>query len=102
MVVTRSDISYGLQMSQMGHSISQFILEHYRLAKQWNNGYLISLSISSEKKLIELLTKLNDRGIPVSYFTEPDINDELTSICFLETEETKKFTSSLPLSLTKL
>jgi len=85
----------------MGHSISQFILEHYILAKQWNNSYLISLSVNSEKKLIEILTKLNDMSIPASYFTEPDINNELTSICFLETEETKKLTSSLPLSLTK-
>lgn len=38
-------------------------------------------------------------GIPISYFTEPDINDELTSICFIETDETKRLTSSLPLSL---
>lgn len=38
-------------------------------------------------------------GIPMSYFTEPDIGDELTSICFIETDKTKKLTSHLPLSL---
>lgn len=86
-------------MSQSGHAISQFILDHHDLAKQWNNNYLISLSVSSELKLINLLNTLKDKGVPVSYFTEPDIDDQLTSICFLETEETKKLTRSLSLSL---
>ena len=45
--------------------------------------------------------KLQDKGIPVSYFTEPDINDQLTSICFIESDETIKLTSNLPLSLKK-
>ena len=86
-------------MSQMGHSISQFILDYYELSKQWNNNYLISLSVESEFKLQKLLTKLVDIGIPLSYFTEPDIGDELTSICFLETDQTIKLTSHIPLSL---
>ena len=83
----------------MGHSISQFILDYYELSKQWNNNYLISLSVESEFKLQKLLTKLVDIGIPLSYFTEPDIGDELTSICFLETDQTIKLTSHIPLSL---
>jgi hypothetical protein len=98
-IVTRSDLSYGLQMSQMGHSLTQFIMENYELSKKWNNNYLISLSISSEKKLEALLTKLCDMDIPVSYFTEPDIDDQLTSIAFIETEKTVRLTSSLPKSL---
>ena len=72
------------------------------MAKQWNNNYLISLAISSEKKLEDLLTKLIHNGHRVSYFMEPDINNELTSICFIETERTKKFTSHLPLSLSSI
>lgn len=86
-------------MAQMGHSISQFHLEYPELAKQWNNNYLISLSIDSEDKLQKLLTKLIHKDIPVSYFTEPDLGDELTSICFIETPETGNLTSSLPTSL---
>lgn len=38
-------------------------------------------------------------GITVSYFEEPDIGNELTSICFVETEQTRKLTSHLTLSL---
>ena len=98
-VVTRGDIPAGNQMSQMGHSIAQFMLEHPEMSKKWNNNYLISLSISSEEKLSNLLTKIKDIGIPVSYFIEPDIGNELTSICFVETEQTRRLTSGLPLSL---
>lgn len=61
--------------------------------------YLISLSVESEEKLGHLLVKLNKLGIPVSYFQESDLDNELTSICFLETENTIKLTSSLSLAL---
>ena len=101
-VVTREDLKPGYQIAQSGHAISQFILEHHDLAKEWNNNYLISLSVSSEQKLENLLRKLIDIGHRVSYFLEPDINNELTSICFIETESTKKLTSHLPLSLNKI
>lgn len=86
-------------MAQSGHAISQFILEHHDLARRWNNNFLISLSIDSEEKLSKLLTKIQDMGVPVSYFIEPDFQDQLTSISFLETEQTRKLTSSLPLAL---
>ena len=99
-VITRGDITSGLQIAQAGHSISQFHLDHPDLAKTWNNNYLISLSTSMQG-LETILNKLCENEIPVSYFTEPDIGDELTSICFLGTKETNKITSSLPLSLSK-
>lgn len=67
--------------------------------KEWNNSYLISLSIQSEEKLAQFIGKLQEKEIPFSYFLEPDIGNELTSICFLETPETRRLTSSLPLSL---
>lgn len=98
-IITRSDLSPGLQISQSGHSIAQFHLDHPDLASKWNNNYLISLSVNSEKKLESVLNKLLGMGIPISYFCEPDINDELTSICFLESDKTNKVTNKLRLSL---
>lgn len=86
-------------MSQMGHAIAQYFIEHPELAKEWNNNYLISLSIESERKLEQLLTELSKQNIPVSWFTEPDIGNQLTSICFRETHETKRYTNKLPLTL---
>ena len=101
-VVTRGDLSPGHQIAQCGHAISQFFLDHHTKALQWNNNYLISLSIENEKKLIDLLNKLKDDGISVSYFQEPDIGNQLTSISFEGTEKSSKMVSSLPLSLKNL
>lgn len=98
-VITRNDLNPGYQIAQTGHGIAQFLLENPELGKLWNNQYLISLSVKTKYNLENLLTKLNDIGIPLSYFTEPDLNDELTSICFIETDETKKFTNNLQLTL---
>ena len=98
-VITRADLAPGYQIAQSGHAIAQFFLEYPEQAKQWNNNYLISLSVSNEQKLQQLLIKIGETGTDVSYFTEPDINDELTSICFIENEKTSRFISKLPLSL---
>lgn len=98
-VVTRGDINPGYQIAQSGHAISQFFLDHPDQSRKWDNNYLISLSIPNEEKLSKLLMRLQDKSIPLSYFTEPDIGNELTSICFIETDETRKLTSHLPLSL---
>lgn len=98
-MVTRSDLRPGCQIAQTSHGVAQFMLENQDLAKQWNNQYLISLAVKSEQKLQTLLLKVLDTGAPVSYFTEPDYDDQLTVICFPETEETKALTAKIPLSL---
>lgn len=89
-------------MAQLGHSISQYFLEHYEKAKRWNNNFLISLSAENENSLQKLLDKLIDAGISVSYFVEPDIGNQLTSIAFEGTEISSKMVSSFPLSLKNL
>lgn len=99
--IVRDDINPGYQLAQSLHAISQFSLEHSDLFKQWNNSYIVSLSIPSEEKLSILADKLTRMGIPMSYFTEPDIQDQLTAISFIETDKTKKLTSHLPLALSK-
>ncbi len=101
-VVTRGDLNPGYQIAQSGHAISQFFLDHTEKARQWNNNYLISLSIDNEEKLTNLLNKLKDNGISVSYFQEPDIDYQLTSIAFEATDKSSKLVSSLPLSLKNL
>ena len=98
-VVTRGDLTPGYQIAQSGHAISQFFLEHPEKARQWNNNYLISLSIDNEEKLSSLLNKLLDNNISVSYFQEPDIDNQLTSIAFQADDISSKMVSSLPLSL---
>jgi len=89
----------GYQNAQSNHGVSQFLIDYPILAKKWNNHYLISLSVKTENKLKILLSKLYAIGVPISYFCEPDLNGELTSISFLESEKTKVLTSKLPLLL---
>jgi len=64
--------------------------------------YLVSLSIENEEKLQRLYYKLQDNGADVVAFKEPDIGDQLTSICYYGTPELRKITNKLELSLSKL
>jgi hypothetical protein len=64
-----------------------------------NSKYMVSLSTDNEDKLQRLFYKLQDRGAHVVAFTEPDINDQLTSICYLGTPEMLKITNNLNLAL---
>jgi hypothetical protein len=75
------------------------MLDHPERARQWNNNFLICLSVDNEEKLGNLLVKLKERGIHVSAFYEPDIDYQLTGIAFAGCEQSAKLTSSLPLAL---
>ena len=97
--ITRNDIHHGYQLAQTGHAIAEFCLTHHTEAKKWNNNYLISLSIENEEKLEKLSSIFEENNILFSKFYEPDIGNELTSICFIETEFTRKYTKCLKLAL---
>jgi len=60
---------------------------------------VISLSIDNEEKLQRLFYKLQDNGADVIAFTEPDINNQLTAICYYGTPEMIKITNKLDLAL---
>ena len=75
------------------------MLDHPEQANQWNNNYLICLSVEDENQLNNLLVKIQKEKIPVSYFLEPDIGNELTAIAFQGTEKASRLTSSIPLAL---
>jgi hypothetical protein len=63
--------------------------------------YLISLSIDDEESLNHLYNKLLNHGANVVAFREPDMQDQLTSICYYGTPLMRKITNKLKLSLTK-
>jgi hypothetical protein len=67
-----------------------------------NSEYLVSLSTDNEDKLQRLFYKLQDYGADVVAFTEPDIGDQLTAICYYGTPELRKITNKLELALNKL
>jgi hypothetical protein len=69
------------------------------LALQWNNNYLISLSTDSEQSIKIILSKILETDTSVSWFIEPDLGNQITSLCFIENDKTRKITKYLPLSL---
>lgn len=83
------------------HSLTQFHFEYPLFSKEWflNSNYLVLLSVKDENELILLSQKAIDRGIKVSVFREPDINNEVTAITLEPSIESMKLCSSIPLAL---
>ena len=103
-VITREDISPGYQVVQSTHSIADFIFEHPVQASEWKkqSNSIITLSVKTLNDLENLSKKLIKKGYYVTEFLEPDIGDELTSICAYGTSEVRRQLSHLPLTLKKL
>ena len=101
--ITRKDLSDGYQLVQSGHSIAEFAFKHPKKFNDWmlNSKYLVSLSIDDEKKLNEIYNVLKKNGAHVVSFREPDIGNEVTSICYYGTPELRKITNKLDLALKK-
>lgn len=58
--------------------------------------YLALLSIKNEYELSKLIQKLEKFKIKFSVFREPDIDNQITSICVEPSDKTRRITSSLP------
>ena len=99
--VTRKDLYAGYQLVQTAHSVAEFAHQFPNQFNDWkrDSNYLISLSVDNEEKLQRLFYKLQDNGADVVAFIEPDINDQLTSICYYGTPELMKITQKLDLAL---
>ncbi|MFA5207322.1 MAG: hypothetical protein WC428_01580 [Candidatus Paceibacterota bacterium] len=99
--MTRKDLYAGYQLVQTAHSVAEFAHQYPDQFNDWkqNSNYIISLSVDNEEKLQRLFYKLQDNGADVVAFTEPDINDQLTSICYYGTPEMRKLTDKLDLAL---
>jgi len=91
----------GYQSVQSGHAVADFIMQHPTEALQWHqsSNYLIYLSVNDESDLKSLSRKLQDSGVLVTEFEEPDIDNAVTAIAFISDDRTKKLTSGLPLQL---
>lgn len=100
-VITHKELSAGYQVVQSTHSIADFIFEHPEQAKQWKeeSNSIITLACPNLESLEKLSNKLKKKGYFVTEFFEPDIDNELTSICVFGTPEVRKKLSYLPLTL---
>lgn len=97
-VITRSDLTPGYQAQQSVHSCADFAEQFPQQFKEWKttSNSIICLQVNNEKELNDLYLKLS-KLTSVTKFYEPDLNDELTSICLYADKDVRKKVSYLPL-----
>ena len=79
-VFVRDDLSWPQKAVQSGHAI----LEYFRqnpYSKELLHPSIIILAIKNENGLYKVLDKLKENNINFTEFREPDIGNQLTSIC---------------------
>ena len=90
-LILREDLVY--KYIQGGHAIAQYALEYPEWFKDWNNQYLICLSVFNGQALKEVATKFyihNSEAdtstlLYFSEFVEPDLESYLpTALCLYD------------------
>jgi len=100
-IVTRRDLSPGLQAVQSVHAAVEFCFQYPHLSKNWHfhSNYIILLTVENEQQLLALSDEAYKRGIKYAKFHEPDIGNQFTALALSPGEKTQKLTSYLPLLL---
>jgi hypothetical protein len=76
------------QAVQSVHSATEYVLRTKDI--KWDNGTVVLLGVENEDELKRWMAKLDWKGIEYSYFVEPDIGDQITSLAAV-TENEKVF-----------
>ena len=97
-IITRRDLSQGVQAAQTIHAAIQFCVEHPAEFKNWfqNSNYVCVLAVKDEKELLELYNNAKYK-VKCSMFKEPDLRQELTAIVLECCDESKKLCRKLKL-----
>lgn len=77
--------------------MAQFFIEYRELAIEWDNQFIVCLAVRDEDSLWAICNKLDTLNISYSKFFEPDLDNQLTSISFIQTDQTEKITKHLKL-----
>lgn len=101
--ITRKDLKAGYQLVQTGHAIAEFAKQFPEHFAEWHkqSNYLVSLSTDNEESLKYLYDKLQYYGADVVAFYEPDIQNQMTAICYYGTPELMTHTKKLDLALSE-
>lgn len=93
----------GSQAVQSIHSLHEFEKQQKQSYEDWyqNSKTIVLLSVESIDELKKLHQKLETKNICVSTFCEPDLDYELTSICVLYCDKSRKQLRNLPLALSE-
>lgn len=83
------------------HASLDFSIKYPELTKNWHNSsnYIACLSAKDENHLKQLISNLQETDLKYIVFSEPDIDDQITSIAIEPSVLTAKLCSSLPKAL---
>lgn len=97
-MVTHAELSTGYQIAQVAHVTAEFIFSSTQSANNWKqvSNSLIVLETPDAESLSKLLEEAKAQNIHVTEFREPDMGDEITSLAFDPSPETRAFLSNLP------
>lgn len=98
-LVVRADLPAGDQAVQAAHALTEFLVNHPEIAREWHkqSNTLALLSVPNEAALGHILDQAFDKDLRVASFREPDLGDSLTAIA-LEPAG-RKLVRGLPLAL---
>lgn len=99
-VITRKDLSTGLQAAQAGHSIVEFCLRYPEITREWrdNSNYIVILAANNENDLVSIIKKAEAREIRHTYFSEPDLDNQITAVVLEPGLDSRKLSSSIKLA----
>ena len=99
-VITNRRLSSGQQTAQVGHCIADFAASAPNDFKEWRerSHYLVILETIDTETLEEVYNRITNFGFTGFKFHEPDLDNELTAICFSPDERLRKKLSNLPLA----
>lgn len=81
------------------HAALEFAYQHPSLFREWHekSNYVCILAAKDEEHLTQLSKQLSTIRV-VSEFREPDVGNQLTSLCIEPHEGNRKLLSCLPLA----
>ena len=83
-VVVRNDLSASQKAVQAGHALAEYVLH---ADDGWKNGTLVYLTTPS---IDDVAVKLKHKGVKHFAFHEPDIDNQMTAIASLGTNNVFK------------
>lgn len=100
-IITRSNLTPGLQAAQAVHAAFSFALAEPDLCRRWHDesNFLVVLSVPDLDALEALRSRLDRKGLPCLAVNEPDLDDELTAIVLHPFAGAGRWVSGISLAL---
>ena len=97
-VLTRADLSPGMQAAQAVRAAFQFAVDHTELTARWvlDSNFLVLLSVLDEDALLDLADRVARAGVMNTLVREPDLADQATALAVAPSPVGRLF-ANLPL-----